>query len=82
MEAGQCPEWRDISDKSYWAQLKSLMVRDGMLEHHWDPADGRMQTAQMAIPSSNVKEILAEMHRGTSGGHLGANKTIYKVQQR
>ena len=36
MEAGQCPEWRGISDwgpiyKSYRAQWKSLTVTDGML---------------------------------------------------
>jgi hypothetical protein len=47
MEAGQCPEWRDISDrrpiyKSYWAQWKSLVVKDGVLEHHWESADRMM----------------------------------------
>jgi len=55
MEAGHCPERRDISErnliyKSYWAQWKSLVVRDGMLEHHWESADRMMWTAQIAIP--------------------------------
>lgn len=40
-----------------------------------------MQTAHIAIFRSKVKEILAEMHRGTTGGHLGANKTVDKVCQ-
>jgi hypothetical protein len=36
MEAEQRPEWKDISDrgpiyKSYWAQCKSLGLRDGVL---------------------------------------------------
>jgi len=44
MEAVQYPVWRDISDrspiyKSYWAQWKSLVVRDGMLERQWGSAD-------------------------------------------
>jgi len=47
MEAGQCPEWRDISDrspfyKSYWAQWKYLVVRDGVLECHRESADRMM----------------------------------------
>lgn len=87
MEAGQCPEWKDISDwgpiyKSYWALWKSLTVRDGMLEHDWELADGTNKIAQIVILRSKVKEVLVEMDRATSGGHLGTNKTIDKVRQR
>jgi hypothetical protein len=28
-----------------------------------------------------VKEILAELHGGTSGGHLGVNNTFDKIRQ-
>ena len=43
MEAGQYPE-EGISErspiyKSYWAQWKSLVARDGVLESHWESAD-------------------------------------------
>jgi hypothetical protein len=84
IEAGQRPEWRDISDqstiyKSYWAQWKSFAVRDGMLVHRWESTDGKKETAHIVVPCSKVKEDLAEMHGGTSGGHLGTNKTIDKV---
>jgi hypothetical protein len=39
VETGQCPEWKGITAhsptyKSYWAQWKSLIVRNGILEHH------------------------------------------------
>jgi hypothetical protein len=39
VETGQRLEWKDIANcsptyKSYWAQWKSLMVRDGVLECH------------------------------------------------
>lgn len=44
-------------------------------------ADRKMQTALIAISRSKVKEILAEMHKGTSRGHHGANKTINKAHQ-
>jgi hypothetical protein len=41
VEAGQRPEWKDIADRSptykgYWAQWKSLVVRDGVLERLWE----------------------------------------------
>jgi hypothetical protein len=40
VKAGQRPEWKDIVDrsltyKSYWAQWKSLAVRNGILERNW-----------------------------------------------
>jgi hypothetical protein len=86
-EAGQRPEWRDISDnspvhKSYWAQWESLAVTDGVLERRWKSDDGKNKTAQTVIPRGKVKEVLAEMHGGHSGGHLGVNKTLDKVRQR
>jgi len=78
MEAGQRPEWRDISDwgpvyKSYWAQWNSFTFKDSVLERHWEWANGKEKTAQIVIPHSKVKEVLAEMHGGASGGHLGFN---------
>jgi hypothetical protein len=87
VEAGQRPEWRDIAVhsptyKSYWAQWKSLVVRDGVLERLWESADGRTKAAQVLIPRSKVKDVLTEMHGGPSGGHLGVKKTVDKVSQR
>ena len=54
----------------------------GVLEHHWWSANRKKKTAQRVISRSNVKEVLAEMHAGTYGVHLGTNKAIDKVQQR
>jgi hypothetical protein len=31
---------RGLIYKSYWAQWKSLAVRDDVLERHWELADG------------------------------------------
>jgi hypothetical protein len=72
VETGQRPEWRDIADrspryKSYWAQWKSLGVRNGILAHHWKSTDGRYK-------------MLTD--GGPSGGHLGVNKTLNKVRQK
>ena len=70
IEAGQRPEWRDVSDRGPIYELlvpvKSLALRDGVLEPHWDSTDGKKR-AQRIIPHSKLKEILPEMHGGTSG---------------
>jgi hypothetical protein len=47
VKVGQRPELKYISDRSpvyrrYWAQWKSLAVRDGVLERHWESADGKI----------------------------------------
>jgi hypothetical protein len=85
VEAGQRSEW-DIADRSptyknYWAQWKSLLVRDGVLERLWESADGRTKTAQVVIIRDKVKEVLTEIHGGPSEGRFGVNKTLAKVKQ-
>jgi len=68
--------------KRYWAQWKSIAMRNGVLERHWESVDGKKESAQIVITHGNVKEVMVEMHGGTSGGHLGTNKTMDKVRQR
>jgi hypothetical protein len=68
--------------KSYWAQWKSLAMRNGMLEHNWESANGRSTIAQIVISWSKVEDMLTELHDGLSGGHPGINKTLNKVWQR
>jgi hypothetical protein len=45
-------------------------------------ANGRSQIAQIVLPRSRVKDELTELHGGSSGGHLGDNKTLNNVRQR
>jgi hypothetical protein len=70
IETGQRPEWKDIADrsptyKSFWAHWKSLAVRNGILEHNWESANGRVTIAQIVIQRSKVKDVLTELHDGT-----------------
>jgi hypothetical protein len=86
VETGQRLEWKDIGDrrttcKTYWAKWKSLTVRKGILEHKSESANGRSQIAQIVFPQSRIKGALTELHSGSSGGHLGVNKTPNKVRQ-
>jgi hypothetical protein len=44
-------------------------MRDGVIQRHWEVADGRTKTAFIVHPQSKVKEVLAELHGDPSGGH-------------
>jgi hypothetical protein len=87
VEAEQHPEWKDIADhnptyKGYWAKWKSLAVRDGILKRHWESTNGQSKAAHVLLPRCKVKEVLAKLHGGPSGGCLDFNKTLDKVRQR
>jgi hypothetical protein len=86
VETGQRPEGKDIAGhsptyKSYWAQWKFLAETNGILERHWESADGRSKITQTVLPRSRVNDVLTEQHGGPSG-HLGVNMTLNKVRQR
>jgi hypothetical protein len=57
------------------AQWKFLAAGDGVLECHWEAISGETQWAQIVNPQSLVKEVLAKLHGGPLGGHLGVSKT-------
>jgi hypothetical protein len=79
VEAGQRPEWKDIltvaPSTNVTVPSGTLVVRDGVLECHWESANGRTKTAQIVLPRSKVKcwknsiEDLREDAMG-SAGHL------------
>jgi hypothetical protein len=80
VETGQCPELKSIANcsltyKSYCAQWKSLAVRNGILKHHWESADGRSKIAWIILLRNRVSHVLTELHGGPSG-HLGVMKVL------
>jgi hypothetical protein len=63
LETGQRPEWKDIADrsptyKSYWAQWKSLTVRNGILVRNWESANGRSQVEQIILLRSRIRDVM------------------------
>ena len=77
---GNRPEWKDISAESqnlkcYWAPWDSLTLIDKTLQRTWKSADGKEIKLQILVPASRRREVLAEIHGGTSGGHFGVTKT-------
>jgi hypothetical protein len=47
-----------------------MMVRDQVLEHHWESANGRSEIAQIVVPWSKVKEVLGGLLGGSTGVYI------------
>jgi hypothetical protein len=60
----------------------SLKVENGLLKRAWESVDGKAVTMQLVLPKCRVKEVLQEIHGGTSGAHFGVNKTLGKIRER
>ena len=81
------PEWKEISAlssavKAYWVNWDLLTVRDGILVKRWESEDGSEVTWKTVLPRTLRPEVLTELHNSPTGGHLGVNKLLHKVQQR
>jgi hypothetical protein len=63
VKARELPECKDTA-----AQWNSIMVRDSMLKCHWELAARRSKTVQTVLFQINVKEVIRELNRGSSGG--------------
>jgi hypothetical protein len=52
------------------------------LKRAWQSVDGKAVTMLLVLPKCRVKEVLQEIHGGTSGAHFGVNKTLGKIRER
>jgi hypothetical protein len=52
------------------------------LKRAWQSVDGKAVTMLLVLPKCQVKEVLQEIHGGTSGAHFGVNKTLGKIRER
>jgi hypothetical protein len=85
-ETRQRLEWKDVAKhrsihQSYWAQWKSLTVRNSILQHHRESTDGRYKIVQIVFLRSSMNNMLTELN-GRSGSHFGVNKTLDMVWER
>jgi hypothetical protein len=53
------------------------------LKRAWESVDGKAVTMLLVLPKCRVKEVLQEIHGGTSGAHFGVvSKTLGKIRER
>ena len=62
-----------------WDQL---LVRDGLLCRYLQPGGVSLGVLQIVIPEALRTEVLADLHGGVVGGHLGAEKTLARLRER
>ena len=62
-----------------WDQLT---VKEGVLCRRFESPDGSSAALQIVVPSTLRKEVLADLHEGAMGGHLGCDKTLSRLKQR
>ena len=43
---------------------------------------GPRTNMQLVVPATRIKEVLREIHTGSSGARFGINKTLSKVRER
>ena len=68
--------------KLYWAQWKSLSVRQGVLHRLWETVAGDHTIAQLILPKVLRKEVFTQLHNTPTSGHLGVNKTLERLRSR
>ena len=62
-----------------WDQLT---LCDGVLCRRYETADSSSAIAQVVVPKALRDEVLADLHEGTLGGHLGVEKTLARLKER
>ena len=89
MEEGQKPLATSSSSRvkgpAYRRLLQmwdQLVVRDGLLFRQFEDTSGSSSHLQLVVPAAMRKEVLADLHSGAMGGHLGEDKTLAKLKER
>jgi hypothetical protein len=59
-----------------------LLVEDGVLKRRFEDVQGHSTWVQLVLPQCLRKEVMQELHAGATEGHLGEEKTLYKVKER
>jgi transposase InsO family protein len=62
-----------------WEQL---VVHQGVLCRRLPSMAGSPEKLQTVVPEALREEVLADLHEGTMGGHLGSDKTLGRLKER
>ena len=61
--------------------LDQLTLCDGVLCRRYEGADGLNTIAQIVVPKVLRDAVLADLHEGTLGAHLGVDKTLARLKE-
>ena len=69
------------ASRAYWVQWDQLEMRSDILYRNWFHEKEGGVRKLVLVPQKFVKEVLELAHDSPVGGHLGVNKTLFKVRQ-
>jgi hypothetical protein len=61
--------------------MLSLVLKEGILDHHCQSIDGWSKTAQIVLPQNKVKKVMGELHARFSRQYLDISNTLSEVKQ-
>ena len=59
-----------------------LLVEDGVLKWRYEDTHTTSTWLQLVVPHTLREEVLREIHAGALEGHLGEEKSLYKLKER
>ena len=68
--------------KVYWAQWKTLAMRDNILYRKWEEIPLERSSWLVRVHDQFKTKILDQVHGTRPGGHLGKTKTTSRVRRR
>ena len=68
--------------KAYWAQWKTLEMRENILYRKWVEIPSEQTSWLVIVPDGFKTQILKQVHGIHAGGHLGRTKTKSRVCRR
>ncbi|VDH99871.1 Hypothetical predicted protein [Mytilus galloprovincialis] len=79
------PEWNEISNqsaviKTLWRQWDRLEIHQGLLYRKWIENETE-EFLQLIVPTSKRQEAIRYFHDIPTGGHLGIDKTLDRMQK-
>ena len=85
-EAGEKPSPAKLGNPSSSSRCllqlwEQLVTNKGILCRQFESLDDSSSTLQV-VPEELEKEVLAELHQGVGGGHLGTDKTLAQLKER
>ena len=86
-EAGTKPDTRSFpavnkATRRFLQIWDQLVVHSGILCRQLQPTNGAPGGLQTIIPATLHTEVLADLHEGPMGGHLGVDKTFGRLRER
>lgn len=63
-------------------EWEKLIVHAGVLYRKWESSDGAVARLQLVLPVKHRARVISLLHDECTAGHLGVQKTLYRVQLR